>query len=205
MTPGAVRALRAWFQFDRYLDPDEPEQLFVALMNVAKWRVEQGLGGTRDLDGLVSTPMSDSAPRFGLVMHLATIDTVFFELARRMMARHLVREAKPDELTRHLAAALLDPGEIPKSDKPKLARDVAVVLALCVGKAAGWPPTQNREKAGDGIPSGTARALVFLPALRHSGIERIWTEREARLLKAGFDQTAVSDFLDRISRTTRPD
>jgi hypothetical protein len=202
MTPGAIRVLRAWFKFDRFLEPDNPEELFDALMKVAKWRVEQGVEIKRDLDGTISEPIEDSLARFGLITHLATIDGVFFEMARRMMARQLIRSPAPDELVRHLAAALLDPGEIPASDKPQLARDVAVIMALCVGQGAGWPPTQNRERANEGVTSGAARAVALLPKLTLLSVEGIWTNRRPRLVQASFDEAAVSDFLPRVSRTT---
>ncbi len=202
MTPGAISALRLWFQFDRYLEPGNPEELFEALMNVARWRVEQGNKIRRDLDEWLSKPMENNLARFGLLTHLATIDGAFFHLVRRMTARTLVRNSELDDFTRQLTAALLDPEDIPSSTKPQLARDVAIILALCVGKAAGWPPTQNREKAGDSVSSGTVRALTFLPMLGPAAIEKVWNDRAARLAQASFDQRAVSEFLGRVSRTT---
>ena len=197
MTPETVAAFRDFVRLRDFFGADEPEALASALAQVALWAHRQRERPGADHDALLTPAADFTAIQMGLLLHLATIDRAFFDLARRMAARTLKRHRPAQAIYLDMASALLVAGDGPRSRKPVLARDVAVVLAVAVWTDAGWHPT---EALGWNAPhrSGCARVALALGA-DYQKIEKVWKDRDDRLADAGFSAEDRSAFFMMIS------
>lgn len=195
MTPGAIAGFRGFFRLVDIRTSTDPVGLFAALLSVAKWSVQERVAPGSTNDRVLDETSNFTQVYMGLLFWLATIDRDFFNLSKRMAARTLVRHERVAEIYRQMAAALLVAGEGPKLRKTTLARDVVLVLAVEVGKEAGWLPTESAGAVAE--RSGCAKAAAAL-GMEYSAVEKIWRKREERLVAAGFEPEDVSDFFGRI-------
>lgn len=200
MTPEAIRGLQSFLVLTDFQDPDDPQELFSALLLVIQWQKLEAKKPTADNDSLLTGTDAFSQVRIGVILHLATLDRKFFGLAKRMAARTIVRHNPPAPLYCEIAAALLVAGDGPKSRKPALTRNVVIILAIATLTADGFRPTESHAFKGSSR-SGCGKVADSL-GMAYGAVEGVWTERQAILLEANFDQTEVSNFLRWISLTT---
>ncbi|MFN4160040.1 MAG: hypothetical protein ACK4GO_16790 [Gemmobacter sp.] len=197
MNPEAVAHFRSLCRLRDFLSFDPPEVMFAALLEVARWAKAEQRRPNPANDALLSAASDLTSIQMGLFMHLATIDRAFFNLAKRMAARTLGRHCPPARMYCHMAAALLAAGDGPKSSKPKLARDVVIILAVAAGTDAGWTPTESFKP--DRPPRSGCGRLAAALIWDYSNAERVWKAREKRLHEAGFSPDQVSEFSRLIS------
>lgn len=198
MTPEAVEEFRGFWQLDDLAICDDPEGVFTSMAAVAAWSFCQAGKPGAGHDAKLSSLGDHTGLWMGLLPHLATIDRHFFDLAKRMTARTLVRHTKPADIYLQMAAALLvsDP---PKTSKPKAARDAVLVIGITVGLQLGWLPTES-EKDGPMTRSCCGRMAeilrdIFNVSIEYDAIVKVWKNREAVLQAAGFEEKTVLDFL----------
>ncbi len=131
-----------------------------------------------------------------LIMHLATLDPHFFELVKRITAQTLWAYEKPDRFYSLLAAQLLT--DEPPKEPTKIARDVPLIIGLAVGQLAGLKPTGN---SADGGPAKMLRMLADDHDLdfTYDNLVYVWKAREKKLVRGGFGQLEVLEFLSSIS------
>jgi hypothetical protein len=197
VTPEAVAGFRRFFRPRDVVSHDQPEAVFSALVDIARWAERQRGRPDPANDAALSAGTQLGALHMALLLHLATIDRAFFDLARRMAARTLVRHSPPARLYLEMAAALLVAGDGPRGRKPVLARDAAVILAVAAGTDAGWTPTESFDP--DRPPRSGCGKVAAAMRWEYSRAEAIWKAREERLHDAGFAPNQVSEFLGMIS------
>ena len=143
MTPEATGHFRSFLRLSDFAN-EEPNALFTAMASTAAWSFRQAQKPGPDHDVMLSNLAESTLLWMGLLSHLATVDRSFFHLARRMAAATLIRQEPLAKMYRHMAAALLvsDP---PVQSKPKVARDVAILIGVAVGQSLGWTPTEAEK------------------------------------------------------------
>ena len=199
MTPELTHYLRSWLRLSDVAQDVESEAAFEWFAAVTAWTGRQKTNSDRGNDGLLT--QADARPylHFGLLLHLATIDPRFFDLAKRMTARTISRGKHPHDMYCLLAANLLE-AEPPKQGQTKgaLARDVACILGVAVATNMGLRPLQG-DRGVAGPRSGCAKLVERVGKLGSGGFsygmaESAWRDKEQRLSAAGFDETEVSEF-----------
>ncbi|MFP5481152.1 MAG: hypothetical protein ACLGIE_15915 [Alphaproteobacteria bacterium] len=197
MSEDALAALRRFFRLADLLNGDDPEGLFFALVDLAKWSVAEKKRAGAHNDALLSRSTEFTSIYMGLILFLATLDRSFFNLARRMAARTLVRHEKLLPTYRHMAANLLAAGDGPKARKSALARDVALILAVAIIQDTDTKPTENSAHIRQRSGCGKAAAIL---GVGYSGVESVWKQKEKRLESAGFSPEEVSEFFAEFVR-----
>lgn len=175
MTSEAIAGFRAFFRLKDVLNGDNPEDPFEALVDMARWAAEERTNPNPDNDALLSHASDFTQVYMGLILWLATVDRQFFNLAKRMAARTLVKHERLSRRYLEMAAALLVAGDGPKHRSPTTARNVAVILAVAVGRDAGRAPTENSPNLS--CPeSGCARSAALL-GMEYSAIAKVWRKK----------------------------
>lgn len=192
MTPDVISRFRGFFLLHQIQITDSPEARFAALVSVAKWVVAEKRNPGPENDALLSPAGDDADVYMGLLLWLATIDRSFFNLAKRMAARTLVKHQPVAETFLVMAYHLLMAGEGPKHSRPTAARNVAIVLAISVGTKAGWTPTESHWSTGHPT-SGCGKAAALL-GMERDAIEKVWIARKRWLTQADFSEHDVSEF-----------
>lgn len=197
VTPETTESFRSFFRLRDLVGNAEPEAIFRAMASTAAFAFRQSQLPTWENDVLLAELQQSTALWMGLLCHLATIDKSFFYLARRMAAATLVKQEPLAMVYRRMAGTLLvsDP---PVQSKPRIARDVSMLIGVAVSQELGWMPTET-EKTGTMNRSGCGRMSELLQrrheiSVGYAAIEKVWKDRHTRLVEAGFSECEVSDF-----------
>ena len=206
MTPQQNDGFIRFFKL-RDLDTCDAEPLFEALVALIIWDSRERRLPTIN-DAILDKAIETTSVTMGLLLHLATVDRIFYRLARRMAARTLVRHEHVAPVYRHMAAALLD-SDPPRQNKPYVARDTLLILAVAVGQMKGWHPYEATS-ADRPNRSGCARLARVLAEenVHHNydAIAKVWTRRREKLSAAGFTAEEISElFVSICPMISKPD
>lgn len=206
MTPHEQASFRRFFELTdlAHVDAEEAEALFDALLEVLVWEIRERQSPGKINDRVLDKAAESTIVGMGLLLHLATVDHKFYQLAKRRAARTLVRQHPVPLLYREMAAVLLD-SDPPRQKKTYVARDALLILAVAVGQTLGWRPTQAPGKNTTNR-SGCARiAELIAPEkanLRYDAIAKVWARRVEKLSAAGFTAENVSELFFTICPMT---
>ncbi len=201
MKPDATAYLRQFFKLRDYcwLDEYEAESCFRVFASISTWAFKQKLSPCSELDSLFEEGRRDEpGKQIGVVLYLSTLDPYFFDGTKRMLARDLVRRT-PNQFIRQLTAFFLT-SDPPRTIYPTLARNVALTLAISVGRQLGWRPTESLAKGESSQKSGCGHLSECMAEMgaeiSYSAIEKVWKGRRDTLICAGFSENDISDFFD---------
>lgn len=199
MTPEFTGYLRSWFRLKDIAADDDIDEAFNWFAKVTAWAWRQRFEPD---DRLLSGEDVRPYLQYGVLLHLASFDPRFFDLAKRMTAQTIRRYAPEPPRPRFvmgLAAELLE-AERPTKGQTNiaLAKDVGCILGVAVATKMGLRPLQG-DRGAAGARSGCARFAERVGELGGRGFsygmaESAWSDKERRLLSAGFDPADVSGF-----------
>lgn len=192
-------------------NPEDGFHLGVAI--AAFWIAQKSAPDPRN-DATFDNLTSSQFAVIPLIMHLARIDPIFFDLSKRMSANSLIKQqGNVGRMVGRMAVmGLVYPS--PTIGKTTLARDVGILFALGSACRLNVFPTERKSKKPDRpvSDSGSRRILEFakknysargFPTI--NSISEIWTARENILIRAGFTSEDASCFSEDHFGTTRTD
>jgi hypothetical protein len=201
MTPEDGDRFRRFLSLPHIADDDDPESVFEAMVAIAAWTVKQKRAPSEKLDGMLHRLQEHTSLWMGLLLHLATIDDQFFELAKRMAAATIIHHERPAKQYLRMAAYLLTTAA-PQKTNPTVARDAALVIGIAISQNFGFKPTEAGKNGAMNI-SGCGQMVEALSkydvTMTYENMERIWGERIERLRAAHFAEQDISNFFTRCS------
>lgn len=192
MTPEQTTYFRDFIRLYDFSGIEDADAVFDGLKQIVIWTFRQEKEKTAQHDELFEGSVRGNSSLIGLLTYLATLDGRFFDLIKRMCARSL-RSGNAPPFVQMISSGLIV-SEPPSEPSPKLARNVAIILAISVGFDLGWHPTENIKK-NDGPPRSACGRLAEGTSLTYSAVEKVWKSRRQNLEKAGFQGSDIECFL----------
>lgn len=175
---------------------------FDVAAKLAAWAELQRYRPSPEHDRLATDAFDqDKGRAFGLILHLSTVDSQFFELSKRMAARDLMRR-EPSPVVRRIAAELLVSS--PQVSKSKVkARNLLLVLGVAVGHASGLTKFEGEKpeaKLSSAVGLLTERIRQNGAAVSFSTVEGAVKKGKVRdiLVGTGFGSDDISEIIQNL-------
>ncbi len=196
-----TKVLRGFFELRHLRLYEDDEELTKTLARLASWAERQRAPDAKHDIALIGKDHKlRESWMMGLLMHLATINPAFFHLSKIILARALIHSDEIDAIRRRVAALLLL-AEEPARNKPKLARNVLIILGVAHLRMRGFDPLENESSRK---PKGRSGCSIFANEMRRLGeplsdsaIAKIWERRRTHLISAGFTEEQAYELLEK--------
>lgn len=198
MSDSPIERLARCFRLRDFDDFDDAPFIIDFCVRLVAWWHHQADKSLPQFDHLISDRGDQPLRQVNFLLHLSTIDRLYFDLAKRMAAATLRRHNPPDRAYLLIAAQLLT--DEPPSNATKTARDVPMVIANALTAYLGKKPTGKEENSGCGLIRKKLRAEHGVHC-SYTTIVDVWKNNDKKLTNARIPQAEALEFLRSLSPT----